>query len=263
MPLHRQGRPGAAPGHRRRDDGLPSAPSRPPTATSTPPSSGCGRRGWRRRQAPSGRTPRGGRRCSSTTGAPPSCSSSARPTSSPRPSTSGSWPRTSPPPWPRTAPTPSSQRAKELDDLRITLKENIEVGDVVRFEAGRRRRPRAYLHVQGGRGVNGVLVELDGGSHELAHDVAVHIAFARPRYLAPSDVPADEVDRERATLETITRNEGKPEQALAEDRRGPAAGLLQGRCACSSSPSSRTRSRPIAHLLGGAEVVRFAQVEIG
>ena len=49
---------------------------------------------------------------------------------------------------------------------------------------------------------------------ELAHDIAVHIAFGRPGYLRRDDVPADEVAAERAALEAQTRNEGKPEQAL-------------------------------------------------
>ena len=44
-------------------------------------------------------------------------------------------------------------------------------------------------------------------------------------------------------LEEQTRNEGKPEQAIAQDRRGPAQRLLQGRSCCSSSRSSGTRRR--------------------
>ena len=121
----------------------------------------------------------------------------------------------------------------------------------------------SYLHIQGGRGVNAVLVELAGGNPQLAHDIAVHIAFARPQYLSRDDVPADEVEKERATLEAITRNEGKPEQALPKIVEGrlngffkddlpPRAALRQGRQAVS-----------ISQLLGGASIVRFAQVEIG
>ena len=70
-----------------------------------------------------------------------------------------------------------STRQDAVDDLKVTLKENIEVGRVVRFEAGPGNVLDSYLHVQNGRGVNGVLVELAGGSAELAHDIAVHIAF--------------------------------------------------------------------------------------
>jgi DNA-binding transcriptional regulator YdaS (Cro superfamily) len=74
-----------------------------------------------------------------------------------------------------------------------------------------------------------VLVEIAGGDAELAHDIAVHIAFARPKYLSRDDVPADVVAAERATLETISRNEGKPEAGAPEDRRRSPQRLLQGR----------------------------------
>ena len=122
-----------------------------------------------------------------------------------------------------------ADRQDRLEDLKITLKEKIELGRVVRLEAAPGDVLDSYLHIQGGRGVNGVLVVLHGGSTQLAHDIAVHIAFARPKYLSRDDVPADVVDAERQTLEAITRNEGKPEQAIAEDRRGPPGRLLQDR----------------------------------
>ena len=133
----------------------------------------------------------------------------------------------------------------------------------MRIEAGDGNVLDSYLHVQGGRGVNAVLVELAGGTPQLAHDIAVHIAFARPKYLSRDDVPADVVEKERATLEAITRNEGKPEQALPKIVEGRLERLLQGRSPCSSSPTPRTTSSRSRQLLGGATIVRFAQVEIG
>ncbi len=78
-----------------------------------------------------------------------------------------------------------AERAAELEELKITLKENIELGDVVRIEAADGNVLDSYQHIQGGRGVNAVLVEIAGGTAELAHDIAVHIAFARPKYLQP------------------------------------------------------------------------------
>ena len=76
----------------------------------------------------------------------------------------------------------------EIDSLKITLKENIALGAHHRFVADEGSVLESYLHVQNGRGVNGVLVELSGGTPELAHDIAVHIAFARPEYLTRDDV---------------------------------------------------------------------------
>ena len=112
-----------------------------------------------------------------------------------------------------------------------------------------------YLHIQNGRGVNGVLVELDGGDQELAHDIAVHIAFAKPDVPhAATTCPADAVDEERDDARghhAATR--ASPRQALPEDRRGPAQRLVQGAGAARAAATSRTTSRPIAQLLGDAD----------
>ncbi|OWY58614.1 translation elongation factor Ts, partial [cyanobacterium TDX16] len=78
-----------------------------------------------------------------------------------------------------------------IDEMKVTLKENIEPGDVVRYEAADGNVLGTYLHKQSGRGVLGVLVEMADGSAELAHDVAVHIAFAKPAYTTREEVPAD------------------------------------------------------------------------
>ena len=83
--------------------------------------------------------------------------------------------------------------AAELDDaidgLRSTLKENISVGRVRRLVAGSGQVLDTYLHQQAGRGVNAVALVIEGGSDELAHDIAVHIAFTKPAYLIRDEVP--------------------------------------------------------------------------
>src|SRR5918998_820337 len=132
-----------------------------------------------------------------------------------------------------------------ITELKVALKENIELGRVVRFEAGPDEVLDSYLHVQSDRGVNGVLVLLKGGSQEL--------------------VPESAVAEQRALLETQTRNEGKPEQALPKIvegklggwfKRAPGGVLLE-------QPYARDEKITVATHLGSAEVVRFAQVEIG
>ena len=155
-----------------------------------------------------------------------------------------------------------AERAAELDELKVTLKENISLGDVSRIEAADGNALGSYQHMLGGRGVNGVLVEVAGGAPELAHDVAVHIAFARPKYLSRDDVPADVVDAERATLETITRNEGKPEQALPKIVEGRLNGFYKD-VALLDQPYAKDDKQSVSQFLGGATVVAFAQAEIG
>jgi elongation factor Ts len=155
-----------------------------------------------------------------------------------------------------------ADRQSRLEDLKITLKENIELGETIRLEASDGEVIDSYLHIQGGRGVNGVLVVLAGGDRQLAHDVAVHVAFARPRYLSRDDVPADVVDAERATLETITRNEGKPEQAIPKIVEGRLGGFFKT-VALLDQPYAKDDKQSVSQLLGSARIVKFAQVEIG
>jgi elongation factor Ts len=156
----------------------------------------------------------------------------------------------------------TEQRSKELEDLRITLKEKIELGKVVRIEAGDGDVLESYLHIQGGRGVNAVLVQLAGATPQLAHDIAVHIAFARPKYLSKDDVPAGVVEKERETLTALSRNEGKPEQALPKIVEGRLAGFYK-EVALLEQPYAKDDKQTISQLLGGATIVRYAQVEIG
>ncbi len=156
----------------------------------------------------------------------------------------------------------TGDRAKEVEDLKLTLKENIELGEVVRIEAADGNVLDSYVHVQGGRGVNAVLVEVANGAPALAHDVAVHIAFARPKYLRRDDVPADVVEKERATLEAITRNEGKPEQALPKIVEGRLNGFFKD-VSLLEQPYAKDDKQTVGQLLGAAEVIRFAQVEVG
>jgi elongation factor Ts len=157
------------------------------------------------------------------------------------------------------------QRKSAIEDLNITLKENVQLGQVVRFQPAPGNVVGSYLHVQNDRGVNGVIVELAGGTEELVHDIAVHIAFGKPKFLRREDVPEDEVEAERATLETSTRMEGKPEAALPKIvdgklngwfKRVPGGVLLE-------QPYAKDDSQSVEKVLGPARVVRFAQVVIG
>ena len=153
-------------------------------------------------------------------------------------------------------------KRQNLDDLKITLKENIELGRVVRLEAGDGEVIDSYLHIQGGRGVNGVLVVLAGGDAELAHDVALHIAFARPTYLSRDEVPAEAVEAERATLETMTRNDGKPEQALPKIVEGRLEGFFK-KIALLDQPYAKDDKQSVSQVLGNASITSFAQIAIG
>jgi elongation factor Ts len=119
-----------------------------------------------------------------------------------------------------------------------------------------------YLHQQAGRGVNAVAVILEGGTEELAHDIAVHIAFTKPPYLSRDEVPQSEIDAERATVEEISRNEGKPEAAMAKVVDGRMTGWFKDRVLLDQA-YVKDEKQTIVGMLGSAHIVAFAQVVIG
>lgn len=78
----------------------------------------------------------------------------------------------------------------------------------------------SYIHM-GGR--IGVLVEVNCETdfvaktdefHELARDIAMHIAASKPEYVSREEIPAAVLDHERAIYRTIAENEGKPERII-------------------------------------------------
>lgn len=60
----------------------------------------------------------------------------------------------------------------------------------------------------------GVLVDHEGPD-EVGRDLAMHIAFARPKHLSKADVPADLIAQERRIHEARARESGKPAEIVA------------------------------------------------
>ena len=149
-----------------------------------------------------------------------------------------------------------------IDDLKVTLKENIDLGEVVHVPKGDGKVIDTYVHVQDGRGVNGVITVLDGGTPELAHDISIHIAFTKPAYLRREDVPEAAVEEERETLTEITRKEGKPEQALPKIVEGKLGGWFRDQVLLEQK-FVRDEKQTIEALLGDVTLERFEQVVIG
>ena len=69
----------------------------------------------------------------------------------------------------------------------------------------------------------GVLVEINSESdfvartdefRQLAHEIAVHLAAAVPRYLRRTDVPSGLIERKRETFRRLAVEQGKPEAVI-------------------------------------------------
>ena len=108
---------------------------------------------------------------------------------------------------------PGTAVEKLIEEAGASLKEKLELGRVARFEGGYVEK---YLHRSDAAlpPTLGVLVQLDKDNAEVAKDVAQQVAAMRPQYVVRDEVPADLVEKERRIAEQITRDEGKPEQAI-------------------------------------------------
>lgn len=160
---------------------------------------------------------------------------------------------------------------EHVTQLAARLGENVAVGRVILLEAADGILD-GYKHVQSDRGTIGVLVDLGGvdasdtHAREVAHDIALHIASAAPRYLNRDDVPADVLDKERAVFEELTRNEGKPEQAIPKIIEGRLNGFYKETVLAEQAfvkDPKQTIAKVLAELGPEARVRRFARVKIG
>ena len=86
--------------------------------------------------------------------------------------------------------------------------EKISVRRFARYEG---ENVCVYIH---GGGKIGVLVNMKGSSAEVGKDIAMQVAAANPGYLKRDEVPAAELEHEKAILAEQARNEGKPEKII-------------------------------------------------
>ncbi len=97
-----------------------------------------------------------------------------------------------------------------LNELRVQVGENIQLGRAVRYDVGAQGAFASYVHF-GNR--IGVLLEVsDSGDAavEAARGIAMHAAATNPRGVSPDDIPEEEVERERKLLTEQALEQGKP-----------------------------------------------------
>jgi len=104
----------------------------------------------------------------------------------------------------------------------------------------------------------------------LAHDLALHIAFASPRYIAREDVPPQVLEAERAIYRTQALEEGKPEPIVDRIIEGKLEKFYQTACLL-EQPFVKDEDRPVEDVIKdytaklGENIVvrRFVRYELG
>ena len=150
-----------------------------------------------------------------------------------------------------------------LDAFAAIIGEKLQVGRIVRVEG---ENVDLYLH-QTNPDLPpqvGVFVVTDAAGKSVAHDVAMHVAAYMPAYLDRDSVPADVLDKERATLEKITLEEGKPANIVPKIVEGRLNAFYKDNCLVDQA-YARDPSKSVAQVLkeAGATVTNFVRVHVG
>ena len=143
-------------------------------------------------------------------------------------------------------------------ELVARIGENISVRRFTLVES--RARVASYVHMNR----IGVLVEVDGGSDDLARDIAMQVAATAPQFVSIDDVPESVRAKEREILSAQAAQEGKPPEIVAK--------LIEGRMrkhfdevTLLGQPFVKNPDQKVRDLLkaSGASVRRFVRYAVG
>ena len=144
-----------------------------------------------------------------------------------------------------------------LTNKIATIGENMSIRRFVRFETN--NLLESYIH---GDGKIAVLVEMENGTPELAKDICMQIAAARPEFLDRASVPADRLAKEMEILKAQAMNEGKPEAIAEKIVMGRINKFYEEICLVDQE-FVKDPSQKVSNILKDAKVVEFARFETG
>ncbi len=142
--------------------------------------------------------------------------------------------------------------------LIAKLGENMSVR---RFEiVNAKGKASAYSH--GSR--IGVLIDVEGGEESLGKDLAMHIAASRPICVDESNVPQDEIDKEKEIYTAQAAESGKPADIIEKMVQGRMKKFLK-EITLLGQPFVKDPDQTVEQLLKstGAKVHSFIRLEVG
>src|ERR1700743_926877 len=158
---------------------------------------------------------------------------------------------------------PGRTAEQVIEEASASLKEKIEVGRFARFGGG---YVPSYLHRSDAAlpPTLGVLIQIEQDNADVAKDLAQQVAAMRPQYTTRDEVPAEVVEKERRIAEQITREEGKPEQAIPRIVEGRLGGFFNA-VGLPEQASVKDPKQTVKSVLaaGKVNVKAFARFRVG
>lgn len=159
--------------------------------------------------------------------------------------------------WSQPSPSKKGKTLRDLkDDLENKIREVFRLARIVRIDAP----AGGFVHVA----KIGALVEVEGGSDELAKEVALHIAAKNPHAASKDSLDPALVAKEKEIQKERARKEGKPE-AIIEKMIEGRMGNFYAEHVLEEQPYVRDESQTVGALAkkGGMKIKRFVRWQLG
>ena len=155
---------------------------------------------------------------------------------------------------------PEKKVSEVLIEKVAKIGENLTIRRFARFETTDGIVEK-YIH---GDGKIAVLVNMKNADSELAKDICMQIAAAKPEFLNEEAVPAERLNKEMEILKAQAMNEGKPEEIAEKIVKGRVGKFYSEICLVDQE-FVKNPDMKIKDLLAskGAEIVEFARLEKG
>jgi elongation factor Ts len=146
-----------------------------------------------------------------------------------------------------------------LDDMYNRIREVFKLGRVIRIDGP----CGGYAHHDGSAGA---LVEVKGGTLEVAKDIAMHVVGVgnKPAAVSRDELDPAAVEKEREILTEAARKEGKPENIIGKMIEGRLKNFFAEKVLL-EQPFVKDDKRTVAKVAEEAKmkVVRFVRWELG
>lgn len=148
-----------------------------------------------------------------------------------------------------------------------TLKESLEtlsgvIGEklaIKRLAIVEGKSVTAYSHL-GGR--IGVLVAFDKEIDQaIADDIAMQVAAANPKYLVASEVPSEELEKEKEIYRALLVKEGKPAEMIEKILEGKTAKYYSEVC-LTEQEYIKDDKKKVKDILGDASITKFVRFSL-
>jgi elongation factor Ts len=155
------------------------------------------------------------------------------------------------------SPSKPQTLAEQKDDMFNRLREVFKIGRLAKYKG----TTVGYVHATGDLGS---LVAFEGGDVATAKDIAMHIVASSPLAVNKEDLPAAEVEKERAFLTEQARKEGKPENIIQKMIEGRMKNFYSARV-LTEQPFVKDQEQTVAALLKskGMKVTNFVNWKLG